>query len=385
MNIAIDMGGLTRAAIRTLHYRARGLGSLLTGIGFVLAASSVCAVTPYDPWAAQLGIDQNVSYDGTRVMEFQGGSLQMTERKAPGKMYTEINMGNMTTGVILREDLKKSYILMPSLGFYREGSLEEGKTEASNGLQFAEIEKVGKEDVNGFSSTKYKTSFEDKQGKGSGFIWVTDSGVPIKMDMVYSSQGETGHHLTMQFTELNLRDQDPGFFEVPANLKPMDMGNMANLGQMFGMGTQAPAAGSTASGTAASTGSAAGSPTDAIQSVTDSVTEGTKGLIQGMGIGGLFGMGADETAGGGATQANQASAGSGTTAVSSAELTSDNLTQTVQNHLKALGYDPGNTDGEASTQTSIAISQFQAEKGLPVTGEVTPQLVGILSAEVDKK
>ena len=64
---------------------------------------------------------------------------------------------------------------------------------------------------------------------------------------------------------------------------------------------------------------------------------------------------------------------------------SDNMTQSVQKHLQALGYDTGNTGGELSTETVIAISQFQAEKGMEVTGEVTPQLLGILGAEVDSR
>jgi hypothetical protein len=70
---------------------------------------------------------------------------------------------------------------------------------------------------------------------------------------------------------------------------------------------------------------------------------------------------------------------------SSADLTTDNLAQTAQNHLAAMGYDVGNTDGEVTTATVIAISQFQAERGLDVTGKVTPQLVGILAAEVDRR
>jgi hypothetical protein len=70
---------------------------------------------------------------------------------------------------------------------------------------------------------------------------------------------------------------------------------------------------------------------------------------------------------------------------SSAQLTTGNLTQSVQQHLQALGYDTGNTDGELSTATIIAISQFQAEKGMEATGEVTPQLLGILGAEVDSR
>ena len=72
----------------------------------------------------------------------------------------------------------------------------------------------------------------------------------------------------------------------------------------------------------------------------------------------------------------------GSASRSSAQLTTDNLTETVQLHLDALGYEVGRTDGTATLETTIAISQFQAEKGLKVTGEVTPQLIGILAAEV---
>lgn len=337
-----------------------------------VTASPTFAVHPYDPWAAELGIDPNVSYDGIRVMTVKEGSFEMTERRAPGKMYTEMHVGGMTTGVILREDLSKSYILMPSMGFYREDTLASGLQQSSNGLEFSEIEKVGTEDVNGHPSTKYRTSFSDKNGKGSGFVWVTDTGVPIKIDMVYAAESAQSHHMTMTFKELNLREQDPAYFELPPNLKPMNMGAaMGNLGQFMGMGAEPAATPATAS---TSPTTATSPTTDTLQDVTNSVTEGTKGLIKGIGIGGLFGMGEDEPA---------AAPENGTS--SSGEVSSDALIQSVQNNLKTLGYDPGNTNGETSMQTSIAISQFQAEKGLEVTGEVTPQLAGMLEAEVEKR
>jgi hypothetical protein len=113
------------------------------------------------------------------------------------------------------------------------------------------------------------------------------------------------------------------------------------------------------------------------------------------GLGQMFGGLAGATAGA-AGPANPAGAGSAgavpasaapTVARSAPSLSSalmtDNLTQSAQNMLGALGYDPGNTDGELSVATTIAISQFQAEQGLEVTGEVTPQLLGILAAQVD--
>lgn len=86
-----------------------------------------------------------------------------------------------------------------------------------------------------------------------------------------------------------------------------------------------------------------------------------------------------------AAQAPAGTASAARAGPSSADLTTGNMTQSVQKHLQALGYEPGNTSGEVSTETIIAISQFQAEKGMEVTGEVTPQLLGILGAEVDSR
>ena len=56
------------------------------------------------------------------------------------------------------------------------------------------------------------------------------------------------------------------------------------------------------------------------------------------------------------------------------------LVQMAQQELTTLGYKPGEANGEMTTQTAIAISKFQAEQGMDVTGEVSPQLIGALRA-----
>lgn len=63
----------------------------------------------------------------------------------------------------------------------------------------------------------------------------------------------------------------------------------------------------------------------------------------------------------------------------------DELAKMAQQDLVTLGYDPGNTDGELTTQTIIAISKFQAEHEMDVTGEVTPQLIGALRAAIKQQ
>ncbi len=63
----------------------------------------------------------------------------------------------------------------------------------------------------------------------------------------------------------------------------------------------------------------------------------------------------------------------------------DELTRMIQKDLIALGYDPGNIQGEMTTETVGAISRFQAEHTMDVTGEASPQLAGVIKAELKAK
>jgi hypothetical protein len=62
--------------------------------------------------------------------------------------------------------------------------------------------------------------------------------------------------------------------------------------------------------------------------------------------------------------------------------TPENLLQQIQRNLSTLGYEPGNTDGVLDVATQIAISQYQAERGLDVTGEPSQALASALAADV---
>lgn len=57
----------------------------------------------------------------------------------------------------------------------------------------------------------------------------------------------------------------------------------------------------------------------------------------------------------------------------------DGTTLMIQEHLAELGYNVS-PSGTMDTDTAIAISQYQAENGMEVTGKPSPQLAGILAA-----
>ena len=47
----------------------------------------------------------------------------------------------------------------------------------------------------------------------------------------------------------------------------------------------------------------------------------------------------------------------------------------LQTCLTLFGYNPGTIDGAVGTETAAAISQFQAQWGLDITGTVTPEVL----------
>jgi hypothetical protein len=61
----------------------------------------------------------------------------------------------------------------------------------------------------------------------------------------------------------------------------------------------------------------------------------------------------------------------------------EEITRRIQVSLVELGYQPGNTDGVLDKATVVAISQFETVRGLPVTGQPSWELAGILGRAVE--
>ncbi|MCW2307085.1 peptidoglycan-binding protein [Rhodobium gokarnense] len=64
-----------------------------------------------------------------------------------------------------------------------------------------------------------------------------------------------------------------------------------------------------------------------------------------------------------------------------AQVTQQQLTQSAQQLLTELGYDPGPADGVSGPRTRDAVMDFQRKAGLPVTGQVDGRLIKALSKE----
>lgn len=215
---------------------------------FGVALSSTTYAKTMQQWAEEYGIRMDASYDATRIMETKDGKLSFKERKAPQKSAMEISMGGMGGTMIMREDLNKAFFVMTDMGMYREMALGEAMSQSADGMQVSKVEELGRETVNGYSARKFKTQFKDKDGKGAGFMWITDDGVPIKMDMIYKNRGMKGQRMKMELVDLQMRNQDPSHFELPDGIQPMNFAAMMGMAQQMeqatgnSTGNRAPAA-----------------------------------------------------------------------------------------------------------------------------------------------
>jgi hypothetical protein len=128
-------------------------------------------------------------------------------------------MQGMQSVMILRRDRQLGWMLMPAQRMYQK--LDLARAQQQSGSQTADtvtIEQVGAESIEGHDATKYKMLMKD--GSGGGFIWITQDGIPIKMDFLGKS-GRDKTRMTVTLTNLAIGAQDPALFEPPADYQAM--------------------------------------------------------------------------------------------------------------------------------------------------------------------
>jgi len=161
----------------------------------------------------------SVEYSADRVMETSAGTFTGKVFAAKDKERAETNMGGMQSVMILRRDKRLGWMIMPMQRMYQ--TLDFAKAQAQAGAapdDQVEITEVGTETIEGFSAKKYKMLMKD--GSAGGFIWITEHGIPVKMDML-SKQGAEKSRMTITLKNLKIGPQDAQLFELPSGLTAM--------------------------------------------------------------------------------------------------------------------------------------------------------------------
>lgn len=160
-----------------------------------------------------------VDYSADRIVESEAGTFDGKVYFTKDKERTETNAQGMQSVMILRRDQQLGWMLMPAQRMYQK--LDLARAQEQSGSQTADsvtIEQLGAETVEGHDATKYKMLMKD--GSGGGFIWITQQGIPIKMDFLGKS-GRDKTRMTVTLTNLTIGAQDPALFELPGDYTAM--------------------------------------------------------------------------------------------------------------------------------------------------------------------
>jgi hypothetical protein len=179
--------------------------------GIALASAASLAATVPVP---------KVEYTAERVIESEHGTMKHKVYSAGGKERSEIEMGGMQGVMILRPDKKIGWMLIPAQKMYMELDFAQARERTGAPAdEDVEITEVGKETVEGVQTTKYKMVTADKMY--GGFMWFTDDGIPIKMDLLPREDTKKKSRITMTLRNLHVGDQDDALFELPAGYSKM--------------------------------------------------------------------------------------------------------------------------------------------------------------------
>jgi hypothetical protein len=168
----------------------------------------------------------SVEYSADRVMETSSGTFNGKVYATKDKERSETSMGSMQSVMILRRDKQLGWMLMPSHKMYQ--TMDFAKAQAQAGAapdDQVQITEVGPESVEGFQAKKFKMLMND--GSAGGFIWITEQGIPVKMDMLSKSGGEKSR-MTITLKNLKIGAQDAQLFELPSGYTAMP--SMGSLG-----------------------------------------------------------------------------------------------------------------------------------------------------------
>ena len=190
------------------------IAALIATCGFGMAVQTQAATLPAP----------SVEYSADRVIETSQGTFNGKVYSTKDKERAEMNMSGMQSVMILRRDKQLGWMLMPMQKMYM--TMDFAKAQQQSGAapnDQVEITEVGTETVEGVSAKKFKMLMKD--GSGGGFIWITEQGVPVKMDMLSKGGGEKSR-MTVTLKNLKVGAQDAQMFELPSGYTAMpSMGN----------------------------------------------------------------------------------------------------------------------------------------------------------------
>lgn len=171
------------------------------------------------PASAADWLRQDAAYSATRTLRAQGQEVSGPLHHDHGKERFEMAVEGQRQVMISRPDAQRLYMIMPEMGMGMEMKLDAPQALPSAD-DYADLqpEKLGEETLDGESVTKYRVQDQAGGQDYTVFIWVTDDGIPLRMEGAGPQGG-----FEMVLSDLQRGPQPADLFEPPAGIQMMAM------------------------------------------------------------------------------------------------------------------------------------------------------------------
>ncbi len=166
-------------------------------------------------WCVVAGYAQALEFSADMISKAKGRAMQ-------GKIYVKndrsrMEMQGMPQYTIVRQDLKKTWSVMPGQKTYMEMAYQEADLPRDKMQGETSRKAVGSERIDGHPATKYEVTIKQGKNMTKTYQWIaTDINVPIKTAAADGSW-------EMEYRNIRVGSPPASLFELPAGFKKMAM------------------------------------------------------------------------------------------------------------------------------------------------------------------
>jgi len=173
----------------------------------------VCTVLAATGTRAATLSDAKVGFSADRLLVVNGKPYRGKMWNMPGKERHEQDLNGIPAAFVLRDDTPIADLVLPELHTTVEFMLPpELRLFADPRL----VRKpIGREAINGIATTKYDVQVAVPEGHGSGNLWLSDDGIPMRLDGSFTRSSGKVATLHWELTHVRLGPQPTALFESP--------------------------------------------------------------------------------------------------------------------------------------------------------------------------
>ena len=157
--------------------------------------------------------EAKAGFSADRVLVIDGKTYQGRMWTMPGMERHEQDLNGIPAAFVLHSDNPIADLVLPKLHTVVEFMLPpELHLFADPRLT---RQPVGHETVGGIATTKYAIDETVPEGHGQGFLWLSDNGIPMKLDGTFTRTSGRVAHLRWELKNVKLGPQPASLFEPP--------------------------------------------------------------------------------------------------------------------------------------------------------------------------